>query len=57
MGLTAIKDKVVRHEEKSKVEEKKVEKSDGQEVRSQNNVIPKKIDKAVASNTKSEKKN
>lgn len=57
LGLTVIKDKIVRHEEKPKLEEKKAEKLDGQEVRSQNNVGVKKIDKAVGSNIKSEKKN
>lgn len=57
LGLTAIKDKIVRHEEKPKLEEKKVEKLDGQEIRSQNNVSVKKVDKTVGSNLKSEKKN
>lgn len=57
LGLTAIKDKIVRHEEKPKLEEKKVEKLDGQEIRSQDNVSVKKVDKAVGSNIKSEKKN
>jgi len=58
-GLTQIKDKLVRHEEpkiEEKVEVKKSEKPNGQEISSQNNVSPKKIDKAVASNPKSEKK-
>ena len=64
-GLTAIKDKIVRHDEIVKLEEKKVEpnkeqdkvvKPNGQAIRSQNNVGIKKINQAVASNIKSEKK-
>lgn len=58
-GMTAIKDKIVRHEEKLpevKQEAKLVEKEHGQEIRSKNNVSVKKTDKAVASNPKSEKK-
>jgi hypothetical protein len=49
-GFTAIKDKIVRHE--SKVSEK----VNGQEIRGQNNVSIKKANKAVGSDTKSEKK-
>jgi hypothetical protein len=49
-GLTAIKDKIVRHENKV------LEKVNGQEIRRQNNVSVKKADKAVGSDTKSEKK-
>lgn len=56
LGLTVIKDKIVRHEEKPKLEEKKVEKLDGQEVRRKDNVSVKKVDKAMASDIKSEKK-
>lgn len=59
-GLTAIKDKIVRHEEKKpevKQETKLVVKENGQEIRSKNNVSVKKADKAVASNPPSEKKN
>lgn len=58
-GLTQIKDKLVRNEEpklEEKVEVKKSEKSNGQEIPSQNNVSSKKIDKAMASNPKCEKK-
>ena len=58
-GLTAIKDKIVRHEEKKpevKQEEKQLVKENGQEIRGKNNVGPKKTDKAVASNPESEKK-
>lgn len=54
-GFTAIKDKVVRHEEK-KPEIKQAVKENGQEIRGKNNVGPKKTDKAVASNPESEKK-
>lgn len=54
-GFTAIKDKIVRHEEK-KPEVKQVVKENGQEIRRQNNVSIKKVDKAVASNPQSEKK-
>jgi hypothetical protein len=59
-GFTAIKDKIVRHEEKKpevKPELKQAVKENGQEIRRENNVSPKKVDKAVASNSKSEKKN
>jgi hypothetical protein len=49
-GLTAIKDKVVRHENKAS------EKVNGQEIRRQNNVGIKKADKAMGSDIKSEKK-
>lgn len=58
-GLTAIKDKIVRHEEKRpevKQESKQLVKENGQEIRGKNNVGPKKIDKAVASDPESEKK-
>lgn len=58
-GFTAIKDKIVRHEEKKteiKQEAKQMVKENGQEVRSQNNVSSKKVNQAVASNSKSEKK-
>lgn len=58
-GLTAIKDKIVRHEEKRpevKQEAKQLVKENGQEIRGKNNVGPKKIDKAVASDPESEKK-
>jgi hypothetical protein len=70
MGFTAIKDKIVRHaekvEEKPKVEAKIAEvkpeikpvvKSNGQAIRSQNNVGLKKVNQAVASNIKSQKEN
>lgn len=70
MGFTAIKDKIVRHaekvEEKPKVEAVKTEskqeikpvvKSNGQAIRSQNNVGLKKVNQAVASNIKSQKEN
>lgn len=70
MGFTAIKDKIVRHaekvEEKPKVEAVKIEskqeikpvvKSNGQAIRSQNNVGLKKVNQAVASNIKSQKEN
>lgn len=70
MGFTAIKDKIVRHaekvEEKPKVETVKIEskheikpavKSNGQAIRSQNNVGLKKVNQAVASNIKSQKEN
>jgi hypothetical protein len=58
-GLTAIKDRIVRHEEKVaelKQEAKQTVKENGQEIRSQNNVSPKKVNQAVASNSKGEKK-
>lgn len=55
-GMTAIKDKIVRHEEK-KPEIKTSVKENGQEIRSKNNVSIKKVDKAVASNPEGEKKN
>ena len=55
IGLTEIKDKIVRNEEK-KLEIKQVVKKNGQEIRGENNVSPKKVDKAVASNPDSEKK-
>lgn len=53
LGLTLIKDKIVRHEEKT--EQKEVS-DNGQKVRSQNNVSSKKANKAVAANSESEKK-
>lgn len=59
MGFTAIKDKIVRHEEKQpevKQEAKPMVKENGQEIRSKNNVSVKKTDKTVASNPESEKK-
>ena len=49
-GFTAIKDKIVRHENKVS------EKVNGQEVRRQNNVSVKKVDKTMGSDIKSEKK-
>jgi hypothetical protein len=66
-GLTEIKDKLVRHSEKKielKVEEKirprlevkKLEKLDGQTIPSKNNVSVEKVNKAVESDIKSEKK-
>ena len=66
MGFTAIKDRIVRHAEKPIVEEKKLEakpeikptvKSNGQAIRSQNNVGLKKVNQAVAPNIKSQKEN
>jgi hypothetical protein len=53
LGLTVIKDKIVRHEEKT---EKKEVSDNGQAIRSQNNVSPKKANKAVATDIKSEAK-
>lgn len=53
LGLTVIKDKIVRNDSSTL---KEVEKEDGQKVRSQNNVSSKKANKAVASNIKSEAK-
>ena len=53
LGLTVIKDKLVRNDAPAL---KEMEKSDGQKVRSQNNVSSKKANKAVASNSKSEEK-
>lgn len=58
-GLTAIKDKIVRHEDKKpevKQETKPVVKENGQEIRGKNNVSIKKVDKAVATNTESQEK-
>lgn len=52
LGLTAIKDKLVRNDNKQKPAVKK----DGQEIRSKDNVSVKKADEAVASNLESEKK-
>jgi hypothetical protein len=58
LGLTVIKDKIVRNEDKVPVKDTKiVEKIHGQEIRSQDNVSVKKVDKAVAPHIKSEKKN
>lgn len=53
LGLTVIKDKIVRYEEK---QEQKEVSDNGQAVRSQNNVSTKKANKTVATNTKSEAK-
>ncbi len=53
LGLTVIKDKIVRHDEK--IEQKEVS-NNGQAVRSQNNVSSKKANKAMGTNTKSEAK-
>jgi hypothetical protein len=53
LGLTVIKDKIVRYDEKP--EQKEVS-DNGQAVRSQNNVSTKKANKTVATNTKSEAK-
>jgi hypothetical protein len=64
-GLTAIKDKMVRHEQKVEAPKKEEvkpevikipERLNGQEIRSQNNVVPKKINKAMAPDIKSQKK-
>ena len=58
-GLTAIKDSIVRHEEKKpevKQETKPVVKENGQEIRGKNNVSVEKANKAVVTNPKSEKK-
>jgi hypothetical protein len=58
LGFTVIKDKLIRNEEKPVLEEKKnTEIPNGQEIRRQDNVGIKKVDKAVASNIKSQKKN
>lgn len=54
LGLTVIKDRLVRNDAPTL---KEMEKSDGQKVRSQNNVSSKKANKAVAPNSKSEEKN
>lgn len=59
LGLTAIKEKIVRHQEKQEKKEapaKEVGNKNGQEIRGQNNVSPKKVDQAVASDIESEKK-
>ena len=53
LGLTVIKDKIVRYEEK---QEQKEVSDNGQAVRSQDNVISKKVNKTMAPNTKSEAK-
>ena len=62
-GLTEIKDRLVRHEEKKveekiqvKVEVKQSEKLDGQAIPSKNNVSVEKVNKAMGSDIKSEKK-
>jgi hypothetical protein len=62
-GLTEIKDRLVRHEEKKveekiqvKVEVKQPEKLDGQAIPSKNNVSVEKVNKAMGSDIKSEKK-
>jgi hypothetical protein len=68
-GLTAIKDKIVRHSEKAPVVESKEEakpeikpeikptvKTNGQTIRGQSNVGLKKANQTVAPNIKSEKK-
>lgn len=52
LGITAIKDKIVRNDHKQKPAVKK----DGQEIRSKDNVSIKKADEAVASDIESEKK-
>lgn len=53
LGFTLIKDKIVRYEEKT--EQKEVS-NNGQAVRSQDNVSPKKANKAMGTNSKSEAK-
>ena len=53
LGLTVIRDKIVRYEEK---QEQKEVSDNGQAVRSQDNVISKKVNKTMAPNTKSEAK-
>ncbi len=53
LGLTIIKDKIVRHEEKT--EQKEVS-GNGQAIRSQDNVSSKKVNKTMATNIKSEAK-
>jgi len=53
LGLTVIKDKIVRYEEK---QEQKEVSDNGQAVPSQDNVIYKKVNKTMAPNTKSEAK-
>jgi hypothetical protein len=53
LGLTLIKDKIVRYDEKT--EQKEVS-DNGQKVRSQNNVSSKKANKTMAPNPESEKK-
>lgn len=60
LGLTAIKDKIVRHQEKQEKKEsivKNIGNKNGQEIRGKNNVSPEKVDQAVASDTESEKEN
>ena len=61
LGLTSIKDAIVRHPEKIEVKEQPKQpinqvKPNGQAIRSQNNVGVKKVNQAVAPNIKSEKK-
>jgi hypothetical protein len=52
LGLTLIKDKIIRNDSKPTV----VEKQSGQEIRVKNNSSVAKINKAVPSNTESEEK-
>ena len=54
-GLTSIKDKLVRKEDKKQPQSTMVK--HGEEVRSKNNVSIKKIDKAMASDNGSKKEN
>lgn len=59
LGLTAIKDKMVRHQEKQEKKQfsvKTVGNKNGQEVRSQDNVGSEKVDQTMASDIESEKK-
>jgi hypothetical protein len=59
LGLTAIKDKIVRHQEKREKKEipvKSVGIKNGQEVRGEDNVSPEKVDQTVAANIEGEKK-
>lgn len=53
LGLTVIKDKIVRNNSNTL---KEAEKEDGQKIRSQNNVSSKKANKTMAANIKSEEK-
>lgn len=55
LGLTLIKDKIVRNEDKPISTE--VEESDGQKVRSQNIISSSKINKTVAANIKRKEEN
>ena len=52
LGLTLIKDKIIRNDSKSSV----VERESGQEIRAKNNSSVTKINKAIPSNTGGEKK-